>query len=104
MSKCVIIVVCSNAQIPSMALDGINNCGIVFVVFSVLIETRNTVTDRGSVYSAPESVLTQTTLLTDYAVCLSCHYSCVVTKQQTETEHEYVYFALNSHTIMICTL
>ena len=43
-------------------------------------------------------------LLTECAVFLSWHYSWVVTNQQTEMEDEYVYFALNNHTIMICTL
>lgn len=41
----------------------------------------------------------KTTLLVDCAVCLSWHYSCIVTKQQTETEHEYAYFA---HVLNVC--
>ena len=46
MSKCVIKVVCSNAHIHSVVIGGISNCGIVFLISSVLIETKHQVTGR----------------------------------------------------------
>ena len=46
MSKCVITMVCSNAHIHSVVTGDISNCGIVFLISSVLIETKHQVTDR----------------------------------------------------------
>ena len=46
MSKCVIKVVCSNAHIHSVVIGDTSNCGIVFLISSVLIETKHQVTSE----------------------------------------------------------